>query len=265
MHKDLNLQDRPGVSTRARSTLAPLDTRGELIAPSKGPSKTTRLPRMEPALMVRAHSNTPRPSLGKVTSHSISHHRDKLNKGHRRDKVHTLPGPSAKHDAEGSSNSDLQKQLNELKALLKDITPGQGPVKHSTMLPFLDRLSDDEAYARAFASSLSDQALKWFHKLPPKSIDCWQDAVDLFMDKFGASIVADADERTLMEIQQRAGETLRSYATRFEEVATNIPTANEKVTMISFFHMIEIRDIEGEVSSGTTGNKKRVVKIDHLI
>ncbi|GAA0145121.1 hypothetical protein LIER_42846 [Lithospermum erythrorhizon] len=31
-------------------------------------------------------------------------------------------------------------------------------------------------------------------------------------------------------------ETLRSYATRFEEVATNIPATNEKVTMISFFH-----------------------------
>ncbi|GAA0159602.1 hypothetical protein LIER_16340 [Lithospermum erythrorhizon] len=56
------------------------------------------------------------------------------------------------------------------------------------------------------------------------------------MDKFGASIIADADERTLMEIQQKFGEILRSYATRFEEVATNIPMANDKVTMISFFH-----------------------------
>ncbi|GAA0153351.1 hypothetical protein LIER_11610 [Lithospermum erythrorhizon] len=60
--------------------------------------------------------------------------------------------------------------------------------------------NDDEAYARAFPSSLSGQTLKLFHKLPPNSIDCWQDVVDLFMDKFGASIVADVDERTLMEI-----------------------------------------------------------------
>ncbi|GAA0147826.1 hypothetical protein LIER_07432 [Lithospermum erythrorhizon] len=56
--------------------------------------------------------------------------------------------------------------------------------------------SDDEVYARAFLSSLSGQNLKWFYKLPPNFIDCWQDLVDLFMDKFGASIVADADERT---------------------------------------------------------------------
>ncbi|GAA0139894.1 hypothetical protein LIER_01353 [Lithospermum erythrorhizon] len=179
-----------------------------------------------------------------------------------------------KCDAGGSSNADLQKQVDELKALLKDITPGRGPLKHSTLLPFSYRLrhaemprgfrmpkfktfggigdssnhlksfesqlsfwaSDDEVYAREFPSNLTGQALKWFHKLPPNSAYCWQDAVDLFMDKFGASIVADADERTLMEIQQKPGETLRSYATRFKEVATNIPIVNEKVTLISFFH-----------------------------
>ncbi|GAA0140657.1 hypothetical protein LIER_01964 [Lithospermum erythrorhizon] len=96
--------------------------------------------------------------------------------------------------------------------------------------------SEEEVYARAFPNSLSGQTLKWFHKLPPNSIDCWQDIVDIFMEKFGASIIADADERTLMKIQQKPGETLRIYATRFEEVATNIPTANENVTMISFFY-----------------------------
>ncbi|GAA0141165.1 hypothetical protein LIER_02372 [Lithospermum erythrorhizon] len=68
--------------------------------------------------------------------------------------------------------------------------------------------------------------------------EVWWDVVDLFMDKFGASIVADEDERTLMEIQQKPRETLRSYATRFEEVATNIPATNENVTMISFFHRL---------------------------
>ncbi|GAA0158534.1 hypothetical protein LIER_15533 [Lithospermum erythrorhizon] len=175
--------------------------------------------------------------------------------------------PSTSRDAGGnSSNAELQKQVNELGLLLKDITPGRGTVKHSTWLPFSNRLrnammprgfrmpmfktfggygdlgnhlksfdsqlsfwaSDDEVYARAFPSSLYGQALKWFHKLPSDSIDCWQDIVDLFMDKFGASIEADEDERTLMEIQQRRRETLRSFATRFEEVATNIPIANEK-------------------------------------
>ncbi|GAA0145394.1 hypothetical protein LIER_05599 [Lithospermum erythrorhizon] len=105
--------------------------------------------------------------------------------------------------------------------------------------------NDDEVYARNFPSSLSRQALKWFRKLPPDSIDRWQDVMSLFMDKFGVSIVADDDERTLMQIQQKPGETLRSFATRFEEVATNIPTANEKVTMISFFHGLRYGPLKG--------------------
>ncbi|GAA0157494.1 hypothetical protein LIER_14749 [Lithospermum erythrorhizon] len=213
---------------------------------------------------------------GVVTSQSLKQsYRDKPHKGSRcASKQATGRSHSARHDTGGNSNADLQKQVDELKALLKDITPGRALLKHNTLLPFSERLrhakmtggfrmpkfktfsgfgdpsnhlksfdsqlsfwaSDDEVYARAFPSSLSGQALKWFHKLPSNSIDSWQNVVDLFMDKFGASIVADEDERTLMEIQQKPGKMLRSYATRFEEVATKIPAANEKVPMISFFH-----------------------------
>ncbi|GAA0183328.1 hypothetical protein LIER_30756 [Lithospermum erythrorhizon] len=55
-------------------------------------------------------------------------------------KRYPASGLSIRHDAGGSSNADLQKQADELKVLLKCITPGQGPVKHSTLLPFSDRL-----------------------------------------------------------------------------------------------------------------------------
>ncbi|GAA0165392.1 hypothetical protein LIER_20808 [Lithospermum erythrorhizon] len=96
--------------------------------------------------------------------------------------------------------------------------------------------SEDEVYARAFPSSLSGPSLKWFHKLPSNSIEFWQDAMDLFMDKLGASIVVDEDERALMQLKQKPRELLRSYATHFEKVVTNNPTMDEKVAMISFFH-----------------------------
>ncbi|GAA0155894.1 hypothetical protein LIER_13515 [Lithospermum erythrorhizon] len=86
--------------------------------------------------------------------------------------------------------------------------------------------SSTDSVTRAITSNHSTpncdfgQAMtRWWAALPPAN-----------------PIVADEDERTLMEIQQNPGETLRSYATRFEEAATNIPSANEKVTMISFFH-----------------------------
>ncbi|GAA0185052.1 hypothetical protein LIER_32340 [Lithospermum erythrorhizon] len=201
MDKDLNLQDRPGVSTQARSTLSPLDKRGELIAPNKGPSKTPshgtspngihnsliqlsehasesqRSPdrrrladrrkakvhddevssnsncappktggkdkhayrHREQSLSKDSHTREPSYRLGydltssdslperspirdnrpvhkgKVTCHSTSHHCDKLDKGHRRDKVHTPPGSSAMRDVGGSSHADLQKQVDKLK------------------------------------------------------------------------------------------------------------------------------------------------------
>ncbi|GAA0146470.1 hypothetical protein LIER_36324 [Lithospermum erythrorhizon] len=153
---------------------------------------------------------------GVVTSQSLKQqsYKDKKRERDRRP-LRQPPGhaPSTRRDAGGSSNVDLQNQVDELKSLLKDISPGQGPVKHNTLLPFSERLrhskmpvgfrmpkfktfsgfgnsrnhlklfdsqlsfsaSDDEVYARAFPSSLSKQAFKWFHKLPPNSIDGWQD------------------------------------------------------------------------------------------
>ncbi|GAA0139271.1 hypothetical protein LIER_00853 [Lithospermum erythrorhizon] len=64
MDKEHNPQDRPGVRTRARSSLAPIANRGAPIAPNREPSKTPRLPRMAPAQQARAHSDDPRPSPG---------------------------------------------------------------------------------------------------------------------------------------------------------------------------------------------------------
>ncbi|GAA0145020.1 hypothetical protein LIER_36054 [Lithospermum erythrorhizon] len=81
---------------------------------------------------------------GKVTSQSISHHRDKHTNGHhgdtRRVKVYMGLEHPTRCDARGSSNADLKNQVDQLKARLKDITPGRGQVKHSALFPFLDRL-----------------------------------------------------------------------------------------------------------------------------
>ncbi|GAA0162431.1 hypothetical protein LIER_18524 [Lithospermum erythrorhizon] len=106
--------------------------------------------------------------------------------------------------------------------------------------------SEDDVYARAFPGSLSGTALKCFHKLPPNSINCWQDTVDLFIDKFGASIVAEEDEEALMNLKQKSGETLRSYAKCFQRVLNNIGVHD-------FVHpWIAIRATEREASTGAS-------------
>ncbi|GAA0168429.1 hypothetical protein LIER_23147 [Lithospermum erythrorhizon] len=63
--------------------------------------------------------------------------------------------------------------------------------------------SEDDVYARAFPNSLSGAAMKRLHKLPPNSIDCWQDTVHLFINKFRASIVIDKVEEALMNLKQK--------------------------------------------------------------
>ncbi|GAA0154817.1 hypothetical protein LIER_43294 [Lithospermum erythrorhizon] len=120
-------------------------------------------------------------------------------------------------EANAGGNKDivakLQLQVEELNNRLRDIAPSRGLVKHITFLPFSYRLRH-EPMPKGFKipSSLSRAALKWFHKLPPNSIDCWQDTVDLFMDKFGVSIVANEDEEAFMNLKQKLGETLWNYS-----------------------------------------------------
>ncbi|GAA0168005.1 hypothetical protein LIER_22823 [Lithospermum erythrorhizon] len=81
------------------------------------------------------------------------------------------------------------------------------------------------------------------------------------MDKFRASIVADSDERTQMDIHQKPRETLRSYATRFEDLATKIPTANKKVTMISFFHGLRYWPIKKKLVLEPPGTGNQLSKL----
>ncbi|GAA0143495.1 hypothetical protein LIER_42766 [Lithospermum erythrorhizon] len=66
MDKELNPQDRPRVSTRTCSALAPLDKRGAPIAAHKEQSKTSKFPRMEPTQQAKVHSDAPRPSPGMI-------------------------------------------------------------------------------------------------------------------------------------------------------------------------------------------------------
>ncbi|GAA0186803.1 hypothetical protein LIER_34091 [Lithospermum erythrorhizon] len=149
--------------------------------------------------------------------------------------------PRGEDNAGGSEDviAKLQRQVEEIDNMLKDIAPSKVTAKHCTLLPFSHRLrhksmpkdfrmpkfktydgmgypsnhtkaydsqlslraSEDDVYARAFPSSLIGAALKWFHKLPPDTIDCWQDFMDVFMDKFEESIVAEQDEEELMNLK----------------------------------------------------------------
>ncbi|GAA0168004.1 hypothetical protein LIER_22822 [Lithospermum erythrorhizon] len=178
MDKEHNPQDRPGINrgkdkVHADEVLPDHESSNSNYAPSRarGKGKNTCC-RHERSLSEDSHTREPsyrhgydltpsdrsperslvrenrRLHKGKVKSQSICNHRDKYSKvqhgDRRRNKVHRAPDHPARRDAGGSSNADLQKQVDELKALLKEITPGRGPVKHITLFPFSDRLRHAE-------------------------------------------------------------------------------------------------------------------------
>ncbi|GAA0152873.1 hypothetical protein LIER_11242 [Lithospermum erythrorhizon] len=80
--------------------------------------------------------------------------------------------------------------------------PGKHLKAYDSQLSFW--ASEDDVYARAFPSSLSGTSLKWFHKLPPNSIDYWQDT----------------------------------------KVLTNRPAMDERVSMIAFFHGLQFEPMK---------------------
>ncbi|GAA0142584.1 hypothetical protein LIER_03447 [Lithospermum erythrorhizon] len=135
--------------------------------------------------------------------------------------------------------------------------PGNHLKSFDSQLSFF--ASDDEVYTRAFPSSLSGQPLKWFHKLPPDSTNCWQNIMDLFMEKFGASIVVDDDERTLLDIQQKPGETLRRYGPLKEKLVLEPPnTRNELFKLvIQYIKLEEVKLLSEEYSLKDEGSKAK--------
>ena len=88
------------------------------------------------------------------------------------------------------------------------------------MLQFYSANTD--VYARAFPQSLTSHAQTWFTKLPRGSIDSWQTLKREFRVKYGSRVTEEREDSALFEVKQTYTETLRSYYTRFEDMAMTI-------------------------------------------
>ncbi|GAA0140626.1 hypothetical protein LIER_01935 [Lithospermum erythrorhizon] len=213
---EANLASRTGVNTRAQSVVGRREDKMRPSTLADPPKKNSKISRMEPSKGARADTRPLRRTKEQENVdvrtrdfHVHSHERPRQNSPHqlvpsvgnyrqpkedrRHQKKDFPPEPSTRRKAGGSGNAGLQKQVDEIRTLLKGITPGRRPVKHSTLLSFSSRLrkammprgfrmpkfktfsgfgdpgnhlksfdsqlsfwaSDDEVYARAFPSSLS--------------------------------------------------------------------------------------------------------------
>ncbi|XP_027932692.1 uncharacterized protein LOC114188288 [Vigna unguiculata] len=91
--------------------------------------------------------------------------------------------------------------------------------------------SDDAILCRVFLTSLKGPTLKWFTRLPPNSIDCFDMLVTRFGIQFATSKPHHLTSLALVNIRQEKGESLREFMERFGKISLNISNLNPEVAM----------------------------------
>ncbi|XP_071928199.1 uncharacterized protein [Coffea arabica] len=92
----------------------------------------------------------------------------------------------------------------------------------------------DAVICRAFPIFLHGTARKWFWSLEPGSISSLDELIDRFIHRFVSSRPITKTSAYLLNLQQGQGESLRSYAQRFNEENVQIADQNEQVTIAAF-------------------------------
>ncbi|RVW71179.1 hypothetical protein CK203_054412 [Vitis vinifera] len=80
-------------------------------------------------------------------------------------------------------------------------------------------------YAKYFPASLQGQALSWFHRLPPNSIDNFRDLSEAFVGQYLCSARHKQNISTLQNIKMRDNESLREFVKRFGQAVLQIEFA----------------------------------------
>ena len=90
---------------------------------------------------------------------------------------------------------------------------------------------DNGVLCRVFPTSLKGEALSWFTKLPPNSIDYFETLVAKFDTQFVTTRLHHLAYIALVGIRQEKGESLRKFIDRFGKVAMSIQNLSFDVAM----------------------------------
>jgi hypothetical protein len=94
----------------------------------------------------------------------------------------------------------------------------------------------DEVACRAFPLTLSGSARKWFRKLPPASIDRFEDLGRVFLTQFMTSRTRKKPPSYLLTLKQRSGETLKQFITRLNLEKTEIEEPSDDLVYSAIYH-----------------------------
>ncbi|RVW73762.1 Transposon Ty3-I Gag-Pol polyprotein [Vitis vinifera] len=92
---------------------------------------------------------------------------------------------------------------------------------HYRQLMTLD-IGNDALLCKVFPASLQGQALSWFHRLPPNSVDNFRDLSEAFVGQYLCSTRHKQNISTLQNIKMQENESLREFVKRFGQAVLQV-------------------------------------------
>ncbi|RVW14328.1 hypothetical protein CK203_099081 [Vitis vinifera] len=94
-------------------------------------------------------------------------------------------------------------------------------IMHYRQLMTLD-IGNDALLCKVFPTSLQGQALSWFHRLPPNSVDNFRDLSEAFVGQYLCSARHKQNISTLQNIKMQDNESLREFVRRFGQAVLQV-------------------------------------------
>ncbi|XP_019097813.1 PREDICTED: uncharacterized protein LOC104771872 [Camelina sativa] len=89
----------------------------------------------------------------------------------------------------------------------------------------------DAGYCKLFAETFCRPVLLWFASLAAGSITNFTELSTLFVKQYSSLIKTAVTDAQLWNLSQKAGESLRSYITKFKEIQVNIPGLSDSTAL----------------------------------
>ncbi|CAA0819825.1 Unknown protein, partial [Striga hermonthica] len=130
--------------------------------------------------------------------------------------------------AEDVLGRDLPSNFRELSLSYDGSADPARHLRSFDNIVVLHRYSDAVS-CRAFLTTLKGSAQDWFHQLPAGSIDCFEKFSSLFLNQFASARKHEKTYLSLINMQQKEGETLRQYVARYTKECVEVPSASEEI------------------------------------
>ncbi|XP_034679775.1 uncharacterized protein LOC117909836 [Vitis riparia] len=106
-------------------------------------------------------------------------------------------------------------------------------IMHYRQLMTLD-IGNDPLLCKVFPASLQGQALSWFHRLPPNSVNNFRDLSEAFVGQYLCSARHKQNISTLQNIKMKDNESLREFVKRFGQVVLQVEACSMDVVLQIF-------------------------------